>query len=73
MKNISRTNVDLAGYASRSGWLTRVLQLELCSVIAELPLPCVGKERQRRSLRRIRQRPLSIRFHRCRRCTVWES
>lgn len=29
-------------------------RLELRSVIAELPLPCVGMERQRRSRRRIR-------------------
>jgi hypothetical protein len=32
MKNISRTNAGLAGYAPRSGRLTRVLQLELRSV-----------------------------------------
>jgi len=44
MKNISRTDADLAGYAPRSERLTRVLQLELRSVIAEPPLLCIKKE-----------------------------
>ncbi len=41
MKHISRSNADLAGYAPRCERLSGELQLELRSVIAELPLPCV--------------------------------